>query len=132
VRKIYNDVTFIDDFLDEDFCERLQLYTYGYDTRTGRHVILDRDWRKVKARLLFSLTNMGQPSVQVTEANYGNRGELYLRHRYEGIPLDLEKARDTLRNLHRIWRRPVHLETADDEHGRLLSYDGTEHKMTRI
>jgi stage V sporulation protein R len=95
-------------------------------------VVVDRDWRKVKARLLFSLTNMGQPSVQVTEANYGNRGELYLRHRYEGIPLDLEKARDTLRNLHRIWRRPVHLETADDEHGRLLSFDGTEHKMTRL
>jgi stage V sporulation protein R len=132
VRKIYNDVTFIDAFLDEEFCERLKLYTYGYDTRTGRHVVVDRDWRKVKARLLFSLTNMGQPIVQVTEANYGNRGELYLRHRYEGIPLDLEKARDTLRNLHRIWRRPVHIETADDEHGRLLTYDGTEHKLTRL
>ena len=132
VRKIYNDVTFIDAFLDEEFCERLKLYTYGYDTRTGRHVVVDRDWRKVKARLLFSLTNMGQPIVQVTEANYGNRGELYLRHRYEGIPLDVEKARDTLRNLHRIWRRPVHIETADDEHGRLLTYDGTEHKLTRL
>jgi stage V sporulation protein R len=132
VRKIYNDVTFIDAFLTEEFCERLKLYVYGHDTRTGRPVIVSKDWRKVKERLLFSLTNLGQPIVHVIDANYSNRGELYLRHRYEGVPLDVEKARDTLKNLHRIWRRPVHVETMDDERGRLLSYDGTEHKTTRL
>jgi stage V sporulation protein R len=132
VRKIYNDVTFIDAFMTEEFCERLKLYVYGHDTRTGRPVIVSKDWRKVKERLLFSLTNLGQPIVHVIDANYGNRGELYLQHRYEGVPLDLEKARDTLKNLHRIWRRPVHIETMDDERGRLLSYDGSEHKTTRL
>lgn len=132
VRRIYNDVTFIDAFMDEDFCERLKLYVYGYDSRTGRHVIVDRDWRKVKQRLLNSLTNLGQPIVHVTDANYANRGELYLAHRFEGIPLDAEKARDTLRNLYRLWRRPVHLETLVEDRGRLLSYDGQEHKTTRL
>ena len=132
VRKIYNDVMFIDAFLTEEFCERLKLYVYGHDTRTGRPVIVSKDWRKVKERLLFSLTNLGQPIVHVIDANYSNRGELYLRHRYEGVPLDVEKARDTLKNLHRIWRRPVHIETMDDERGRLLSYDGAEHKTTRL
>jgi stage V sporulation protein R len=132
VRKIYNDVTFIDAFLTEEFCERLKLYVYGHDTRTGRPVIVSKDWRKVKERLLFSLTNLGQPIVHVVDANYANRGELYLRHRYEGVPLDVEKARDTLKNLHRVWRRPVHVETTDDDRGRLLSYDGTEHKTTRL
>jgi stage V sporulation protein R len=86
----------------------------------------------VKERLLFSLTNLGQPVVHVTDANYSNRGELYLQHRYEGVPLDIEKARDTLKNLHRVWRRPVHIETMDDDRGRLLSYDGTEQKTTRL
>jgi stage V sporulation protein R len=132
VRKIYNDVMFIDAFLNEEFCERLRLYTYGYDSRTGRHVIVDRDWRKVKQRLLFQLTNLGQPIVQVVDGNYANRGELYLKHRHEGVGLDIEKARDTLKNLHRIWRRPVHLETVDDEHGRLLTFDGSEHKSARL
>jgi len=133
VRKVYNDVMFIDAFLNEEFCERLKLYTYGYDSRSGQYVVVDRDWRKVKQRLLFSLTNMGQPIVQVVDANYANRGELYLKHRFEGVPLDIEKARDTLRNLHRLWRRPVHLETAEeDERGRLLSYDGAEHKSVRL
>jgi stage V sporulation protein R len=132
VRKIYNDVMFIDAFMNEEFSERLQLYTYGWDTRSGSYVIVDRDWRKVKDRLLLSLTNLGQPIVHVVDANYANRGELYLKHKYEGIPLDVEKAWDTLKNLHRLWRRPVHVETVDDDRGRLLSYDGTEKKSTRL
>jgi stage V sporulation protein R len=132
VRRIYNDVTFVDAFLSQEFCERLKLYVYGYDSRSGRHVVLDRDWRRVKERLLFSLTNLGQPIVHAMDANHANRGELYLKHQYEGVPLDEEKARDTLQNLHRLWRRPVHIETSEDDRGRLLSYDGTEHKATRI
>jgi stage V sporulation protein R len=132
VRKIYNDVTFIDAFMTEEFCHRLRLYTYGYDSRSGRYVIVDRDWKKVKDRLLFSLTNMGNPIIHVVDGNHGNRGELYLKHRFEGIPLDVEKAKDTLKNLHRIWRRPAHVETMDDDRGRLLSYDGSEHKSTRL
>jgi stage V sporulation protein R len=132
VRRVYNDVTFIDEFLNEEFCERLKLYSYGFDSRSGQYVILSRDWRKVKERLLFSLTNLGQPIIHVTDGNYANRGELYLRHRFEGVPLDVEKAKDTLANLHRIWRRPVHIETMEDDRGRLLSFDGTEHKSTRI
>jgi stage V sporulation protein R len=132
VRKIYNDVMFIDAFLTEEFCERLKLYVYGYDSRAGKQVIVSRDWRKVKERLLFSLTNLGQPVILVVDANYGNRGELYLKHRHEGVPLDVERAKDTLKNLHRLWRRPVHLETVEDDRGRLLSFDGAEHKSTRI
>ena len=46
--------------------------------------------------------------------------------------MDMDKARDTLKNLQRVWRRPVHIETVDDERGRLLSYDGVEHKSTRL
>ncbi len=132
VRKVYNDVTFIDAFLNEEFCERLKLYVYGFDSRAGRHVIVSRDWKKVKERLLFSLTNLGQPIVHVVESNYGNRGELYLKHRFEAVPLDIEKAKDTLKNLHRLWRRPVHLETVDEARERLLSFDGSEHKSTRL
>jgi stage V sporulation protein R len=48
------------------------------------------------------------------------------------VPLDEEKAQDTLRNLHRLWQRPVHVETAEDDRARLLSFDGTEHKATRV
>ena len=132
VRKIYNDVMFIDAYMTEEFCERLKLFVYAYDPRSGRHVVVDRDWRKVKERLLFSLTNLGHPIIDVADANYANRGELYLKHAFEGVPLDVAKARDTLQNLHRVWRRPVHIETSEDERKHLLSFDGTEHKSTRL
>jgi stage V sporulation protein R len=33
-------------------------------------------------------------------------------------------AQETLRNLHRLWGRPVHLETRLDGSGKLLTYDG--------
>jgi stage V sporulation protein R len=131
VRKIYNDVTFIDAFMDEEFCERLQLFVYGHDPRSGRAVVVNRDWRVVKQRLLFSLTNLGQPIVHVVDANHDNRGELYLKHHFDAVPLDGEKARDTLKNLFRIWRRPVHLESKDDDRTRVLSFDGTEIKSVR-
>jgi len=31
MRKIYNDVMFVDAFMTEEFCERLKLFVYGYD-----------------------------------------------------------------------------------------------------
>ena len=46
--------------------------------------------------------------------------------------LDVEKARDTLKSLQKLWRRPVHLETTDDDRGRLLSFDGQESKSARL
>ena len=61
VRRIYNDVTFIDEFFTQDFADRLKLYVYGQDPRTGQIVIVDRDHRKVKQQLIASLTNFGQP-----------------------------------------------------------------------
>ena len=55
---------------------------------------------------------------------YKNRGELYLTHQYEGIDLDLRLALDTLRNVQRIWGRPVFLETIENRLRKLFRYDG--------
>ena len=45
------------------------------------------------------------------DGNYKNRGELFLEHQFSGVELKLDYARDTLANLHKLWRRPVHIET---------------------
>ena len=127
VRRIYNDVSLIDTFLTEEFCHEQKMFTYRFNHHTGYYEIADRDFKKVKEKLLFSLTNFGKPFIYVIESNYGNRGELYLKHRYEGIDLKLNYARDTLQNLNRLWGRPVHLETEIDEGGRLITFDGKKH-----
>jgi stage V sporulation protein R len=85
--------------------------------------IQDRDVQKVKEQLLFSLTNMGQPYITVVDANFENRGELYLRHRYDGVELRQDYARDTLSNIHRMWTRPVHIQTIVDEKVTILTFD---------
>jgi stage V sporulation protein R len=128
VRSIYNDVTFIDEFLTEDFCERQKLFTYRFSKHTQEYVIDSRGYRDIKDKLLFSLTNAGQPAIYVEDANFKNRGELYLFHDFQGVPLKIDSAKDTLVNLFKIWGRPVHLETATDKRRRLLSYDGSRHE----
>ncbi|MBI3962274.1 MAG: SpoVR family protein, partial [Deinococcus sp.] len=122
VRKLYNDVTFIDTFLTPEFCGKHQLFVYRYNPHRDVYEISNRDFDKIKRQLLFSLTNFGQPIVDITDANHANRGELYLAHRHEGVDLELGRSRDTLHNLRRIWGRPVHLETIVTGHRVLLSY----------
>ena len=127
VRRVHSDVTFIDDFLTRDFCEDQKLFAYHFNRKSGMYEIASRQFDDVKRQLLRTLTNTGHPFVYVVDANHGNRGELYLRHRYEGIELKLDHARDTLRNIQALWTRPVHLETVLAGKGRLLTYDGSEH-----
>src|SRR5690606_23002567 len=128
VRRHYNDVTFIDEFLTADFVRKHGLFAYEYNPMTGQYLISDRDFKVVKEKLLFSLTNFGQPWIEVVDANFLNRGELVLSHRYEGVPLKLDLARETLENIHQIWKRPVHVETYVDDAPVVMSYDGAEHK----
>jgi len=132
VRRLYNDVTFIDTFLTEEFCREHKLFTYRYNKETGQYEIEDRDYEKIKQKLLFKLTNLGQPYIYVEDGNYMNRGELYLVHRHEGVDLEMPEAKETLKNLHKIWTRPVHLETFLDERKTLISYDGERFKEVEI
>jgi stage V sporulation protein R len=81
----------------------------------------------VKNKLLSSLTNFGQPFIEVVDGNYENRAELMLAHKYDGVDLKLDYARDTLKNLESIWHRPANLYTRVDGKGVILRYDGKEH-----
>jgi stage V sporulation protein R len=123
VRRVYNDVGFIDEFLTEDFARRHKLFTFDYNDVTDQYEISGRQFAEVKRRLLFQLTNFGQPIIEVVDGNHENRGELYLLHRYEGADLDIPYAQGTLRGLYTLWGRPVHVETVvDNEVKMLFSY----------
>jgi stage V sporulation protein R len=124
VRKLYNDVTFIDEFLTEDFCREHRLFTYSYNRSTGMYEIESRDFKKIKEKLLFLLTNCGRPIIEIIDGNYMNRGELYLVHRYEGVDLKLDWAKDVLGKLVKIWKRPVYLETVIEGKVRVFTADG--------
>jgi stage V sporulation protein R len=132
VRRVHNDVTFIDAFFTKEFCEEYRLFAYRYNRKTGVYEISSREFQDVKQQLLSSLTNAGQPFIYVVDANHANRGELYLRHRYEGVELKQDHARDTVQNIQKIWSRPVHIESVVGGKGRLVTFDGTEHRETEV
>jgi stage V sporulation protein R len=132
VRRVYNDLGFIDTFLDEDFVNEHQLFIYRRNESTGRLEIDTRAYRKVKEQLLLSLTNMGRPFIFIEDGNHQNRGELLLRHEHLGMDLKIDYARATLENLFKIWGRPVLVRTALRGRGMLLRYDGKEHGDTPV
>ena len=132
VRRIYNDVTFIDEFLTPEFADRLKMYHYRYDPTTRRMVVVSRDFEKIKAQLLFMLTNHGQPYIYVVDGNYANRGELYLAHKHNGVDLDIKFAVETLRNVQRIWRRPVYLQALINDEVVLFSFDGEQSQQQKV
>ncbi|MBP6629649.1 MAG: SpoVR family protein [Kofleriaceae bacterium] len=126
VRKLYNDITFLDEFFTLEFCLEQKFYSFGFSERSGSWEIMSRDFKKVKEQLLRSLTNRGQPFLYVEDANFENRGELLLKHAHDGVDLDLAQGRDTLRNLWKVWSRPVNLLTRVEGKGKLLRCeDGT-------
>jgi stage V sporulation protein R len=129
VRRLHSDVTFIDTFLTPDFCRRYQLFSYKHNDQNETYEIESREFKKIKERLLFGLTNFGQPIIRVKDGNYRNRGELYLYHEHFGLDLKLDHAQDTLRHLNRLWSRPVHIETVVDGRTTLLSFDGSDHTI---
>lgn len=128
VRKVYNDVMFVDEFLTEEFCLKHKLFTFEYNPKTMQYEIFSRAFQTVKKKLLHSLTNRGQPFMFVEDSNFENRSELLLLHRHEGIDLKMDWAMATMEALFKIWQRPVNVLTVVDEKGKLLTFDGKDHK----
>jgi len=132
VRRIYNDVQFIDEFMTPEFIEKHKFYQYGRDPHTGQLRIVSRDPVRIKQTLLYQLTNMGRPFIFVCDGNYANRGELYLAQKHNGQDIEIKYATETLKNVYRIWQRPVHLQARIDDEMILFSYDGTQPRQQTI
>jgi len=146
VRESHNDVTFLDEFLTQEFVDANDYFTYEYMHSSDDYRVTSTDHEDVKKKLMLQFTNFGKPTVVVADGNYGNRNELLLDHQYNGVMLDIEQAKNTLERVFELWGRPVNLRTVVkeyDEHdievarrrdsepepterGRLIRYDGME------
>ena len=131
VRRIHNDLTFIDEFLTLEFCKEHNMFKFGFNQQSSNYEVESREFDEIKQQLLFNLTNMGRPIIFVRDGNYKNRGELYLEHRFNGPELKLSYANDTLENVYKLWRRPVHIETILENKLTTLSFDGSTHSMAK-
>jgi stage V sporulation protein R len=130
VRRLYNDVTFIDTFLTPEFCQDNKLFVFAYNISSDQYEIATREFEKIKKQLLFQMTNFGRPVIDVVDGNYKNRSELLLEHKHEGVDLRADYAQETLKNLYRLWRRPVNVKTVSEGQRKILAYDGSEYSET--
>lgn len=128
VRKTHNDISFIDEFLTPEFCNRQKLFTYKFNPRTERMEVDSRDFEAIKQKLLSQLTNFGSPLIAIEDSNYMNRKELLLEHIHYGVDLDMKYAQETLKNLFSLWKRPVNLRTKYEDKEVIFNFNGQEFK----
>ena len=128
VRRDEADVSFLRKYLTQSLVSKLDMYTYRLEEQDGERVwvVQDTNWRNVRDSLLDSMTNFGIPIIMVEDGDFRRRGELLLKHAYDGKPLDMDYTGRTLRYIHYLWKRPVHIETILDDLPTLISFDGEE------
>jgi stage V sporulation protein R len=124
LRRVHNDVSFIDEVVDEGFAAENQLFVYRRNARTGRAEVAGRDWREIKQQLLRELAWCSSPRIELAEVD-GN-GELVFRHHHDGRDIKFDEAGELLKHVAHLWRRPAHLLTLDEGQGRRITSDGRE------
>jgi stage V sporulation protein R len=111
IRESHNDITFLDEFLTQEFVDENDYFTYEFTHTTQDYRVTSVDYEDVKKKLMLRFTNFGKPTVSVMDANYENRNELLLGHHYNGVMLDIRQAQQTLERVFELWGRPVNLLT---------------------
>ncbi|MEX1157393.1 MAG: SpoVR family protein, partial [Thermomicrobiales bacterium] len=125
VRETECDVSLIRNYMTEELCEELDLF---YAERNDDElVITEKDWEAVRDKLVDQLSDYGIPVIRAEDADYNGNRELYLRHDFNGRPLDLTYAEKTIEGVERLWGRKVWLETTDADGASLrLSYSSKD------
>ncbi len=132
IRRDYNDINFIREFLTEDFCIEHKIFVWNQDQQTGQRFFDPSVYPKMKQKLLFQLTNGGHPVISLVEANFEGRGELLLEHLHEGMDLQMAPMQETMKNLAYLWGRPVNMKTTMDEVDFIYRWDGKEFEKNKI
>lgn len=130
VRELESDQSFIRNYLSKDLVHREDLFLF--EKKGDNYTITDKEWKNVRDQLVSMRINGGFPYIVVEDGDYQNNGELLLKHRYEGIELDLRDLQGVLKYLVQLWGKPVHLETVIEDHPTLFSCVKDEVKRKRL
>ena len=114
VRAEDDDFGFVRNYLTPELAEDLKLFRYE-QTADGGVRVLDHDIDALRETVLGPKYNFGAPAVLAKHV--GNDGSLELHHENDtdGRGLDVERAERVLDYIHKVWRRPIALETVDAE-----------------
>lgn len=116
VREDFDDFTFINTFVDQDFVDRFNLFLVGKRMNPRKKVweyyVKSRDAEKYKKMLINSLYH--PPHIEILESKTSKK-ELYLYHHFEEKPLVREYIENTMMGIEYLYGGEVHLETSEVE-----------------
>ncbi|MFD1017654.1 SpoVR family protein [Thalassobacillus hwangdonensis] len=124
VREIESDISFIRNYLTRDLCRNEDLYLFQKQGKDYK--ISDKDYEAVRDQLVTMRVNGGFPYLTVNDGDFLKNGELYLKHHFEDVELDLTYLERTMPYIYQLWGRPVHMETIVEEKPVLFSYTGNK------
>ena len=125
VRELNSDQSFLRNYLTKELVDELDLYVF--EKRGQEWLITDKSWERVRDQLVASRVNGGFPVIRVYDGDYIQNGELYLKHEFDGVELDVKYLERTLPYVHQLWGRSVHLETMVEDKKIVFTFDGKKH-----
>jgi len=116
VRKTHNDYTLIQEFFTPEFCESKEFYEYKRFPN-GEWVIVNRDFKSIKKKLLQKYQNGGLPDIRLVDPNHRGKGWFLIQHVCDGRPIYDPYAKEVITSLWRLWGNVVVLatQTTDDQ-----------------
>ncbi|CAN7685033.1 SpoVR family protein [Paenibacillus sp. LjRoot153] len=125
VREYESDTSFIRNYLNKPLVEELDLYVF--EKKGPEWKITDKTWENTRDQLIYSRVNGGFPYIVVEDGDYQRNGELYLKHAFEGVELDLKYVERTLPYIYKLWGKTIHMHTMVEDKPVLFSFDGKKH-----
>ncbi|WP_299981382.1 SpoVR family protein [Desulfobacula sp.] len=114
VRENFNDFTFINTFIDQEFIAEHDLFVAGKRFNNSRMTwefyIKSKKAEDYKEMIIDTLYH--PPEIFVDKAS-SKKGILYLNHKFENKPLKMDFIENTMVGIEYLWGGPVHLETSE-------------------
>lgn len=111
-REVCYDVSFLRQYLTEEDCIELNLFSYSAKKRIGitvDDVSDERGWKQVKEDLISQVAGGSIPVVYVDELK--RDGLLVVRHEHDGRDLELNHAKEVVEHIKYLWNDSIRFYT---------------------
>ena len=117
VRETHSDETFIKNYLNEELCRELNLFSYSFHQKDGYNKITEvsgeDSWRSVRDDLITNVGLNAVPVVLVRELS--KDGTLTLEHEHDGRDLELSEANKVFEHINTLWQGGVRFTTVIED-----------------
>ena len=113
IREVHNDISFLRFYLDQEFMEDMNYFSYSFK-KSKKQITIDdiaddEGWESVRNELIHNVGLNRVPVIFVDEIEKDNT--LCLTHEHDGRDLDLTYARKVFDHLKTLWKDEVRLVT---------------------